>query len=292
MSRFGFPRALKSSLKHGYALIRPAIPDVVDEVLNMWRSLGYFPNVWKPRSFNEKIAHRKLFQYDERYARLADKWRVREYVRDKVGQEFLTRVFGYALDPNDIDPAGLPDSFVIKATHDCGSTIIVDHKSDADWSEISRFLRDRLSRVYGVLDNQYWYAEIPPAIIVEERLMDKQYGVPVDYKFFVFHGSVKVIQVIVGRFGQKAQGFYDRSWRRLPVLRPGSVSAPLIERPRQLGTMIEVAEALGSDFDFVRVDLYAPNDERVVFGELTFAPAAGRAPFLPRSFDFELGTYW
>lgn len=285
-------RLVKRTLKRLYGKVRSSVPDVVDEVVNMWRALGYFPNVWNPRSFNEKIAHRKLFQYDDRYSRLTDKWRVRQYVSEKVGDQFLSRVYVYAASSRDIEPATLPASFVMKATHDCGSTIIVDNKLEVNWDEIHQFYAKRLQSVYGVSDNQYWYAEIPPAIIVEERLRDNRYDVPLDYKLFVFHGSVKVVQVIERGPGAKAQAFYDRSWNRLAVQRPGWLSASTIERPRQLRTLIEVAEKLAGDFDFVRVDLYAPNDERVVFGELTFSPAAGRAPFSPRSFDFELGTYW
>ncbi len=57
--------------------------------------------------------------------------------------------------------------------------------------------------------------------------------------------------------------------------------------------MIEIAERLAFDPDFVRVDLYSPDDQSVRFGELTFAPGAGWEAFLPdKREDFHVGSFW
>src|SRR5690606_6442109 len=117
------------------------------------------------------------------------------------------------------------------------------------------------------------------------------YDVPLDFKFFVFHGTVQVVQVI-HRAGRARQRFFTRTWHPLSVRRPSVEEFGIIPEPRQLRHMIEIAEVLGADFDFVRVDLYAPNDEYVKFGEMTFAPAAGRKRFIPHTFDWELASYW
>lgn len=271
--------------------IRPLTPASVDETIQMAVRLRYCPNIHSPRTFNEKIAHRKLFTNDPRFSQLSDKWRVRDYVREKIGDEYLVPLYDCVTSPWDIDLSSLPQSFVVKATHDSGTVVIVDDRDQCDWKKIGEALAMRLATSYGASTNEYWYKDIPPRLIVEKRLTDRRFGVPLDFKFLVFHGSVKVVQVIQ-RHGISSQRFYDRSWNPLSVRRPRAVVAKPMQRPRQLDRMIEIAETLGDGFDFVRVDLFAPDDERIFFGEMTFAPAAGRMPFIPRTFDWELGSYW
>ena len=55
--------------------------------------------------------------------------------------------------------------------------------------------------------------------------------------------------------------------------------------------MITVAEELAGDIDFFRVDLYDVGD-RIVFGEMTVYPNAGRGEFDPPEFDEKLGAFW
>jgi len=258
----------------------------------MWRNLGYIPNIRNPSTFNEKIAHRKLYAWDRKFTELADKWVVRDYVKSRVGEEYLTEVYQHITNIKDLDFEALPESFVAKGRHDSGSVMLIDHKSREDVQllreRFEQILRRRISPTY----HEYWYAGIPAGIIIEERLRDENHFVPLDFKFLVFHGRVEFIQVFHDRHIRTSVRFYDRAWNPLSVGRPGMPLAPVIQRPRQLAHMIAVAETLADDLDFVRVDLYAPSDRRVVFGELTFAPASGRRPFVPRSFDWELGRYW
>lgn len=265
---------------------------ILTELVVMTLRLGYVPRIRKPRTFNEKIAHRKLFEYDARYAQLADKWRVRDYVRQAVGSKYLTEVYAYFTDRTNFDARTLPERCVIKANHGAGFTLIRRSASDPNPEAISEIVRQWFSMPYGVETNEYWYQEICPRVVfAEELLEDARYGIPLDYKFFVFHGRVRVIEVDHGRFSLHRQRFYDPQWRTLPFLREHPM-APPIEAPKHLGEMIEVAEALAEGFDFVRVDLYEPNGQRVVFGELTFAPAAGWGRFRPASWDLVLGSYW
>ncbi|MBE0411787.1 MAG: glycosyltransferase, partial [Anaerolineales bacterium] len=44
--------------------------------------------------------------------------------------------------------------------------------------------------------------------------------------------------------------------------------------------------------DFIRVDLYCVNDERIVFGELTLTPEAGWGRFSPVKWDSIFGSFW
>ena len=46
-----------------------------------------------------------------------------------------------------------------------------------------------------------------------------------------------------------------------------------VEKPEKLQEMLDYAEKLAKPFPFVRVDFYY-TENRIVFGELTFVPAA------------------
>lgn len=282
----------KRILKQAYRTLWPLVPPLVDETLQMWRNLGYIPNIRSPRTFNEKVAYRKLFTRDHRFSNLADKLMVREFVKRQIGVDYLTQLYAHVTDLKELDWPTLPSTFVAKGRHDSGSVVLVEDKSLEDRELLWQRLRATLRNVVNPVYYEYWYRDIPAGLLIEERLRDTRYLVPLDFKFFVFHGRVQFVQVFHDRMTRTTQRFYDASWRPLTVRRPNSPLAPIIEPPKQLEHMIAVAEALGREFDFVRVDLYAPNDERVVFGEMTFAPAAGRKAFVPQSFDWELGSRW
>jgi hypothetical protein len=64
-------------------------------------------------------------------------------------------------------------------------------------------------------------------------------------------------------------------------------------RPLRLADMTALAEKLAAGWDFLRVDLYCPNDKEIIVGELTMTPAAGRHRFYPdRTYDDIMGQKW
>ena len=112
-----------------------------------------------------------------------------------------------------------------------------------------------------------------------------------DFKFFVFGGQPLLVQVDVDRYSDHRRNLYDPSWRFFDVVYSYPNSEREIRPPAQLGTMLKIAETLGSDFDFVRVDLYEVSGQ-VKFGEMTSYPEGGMARFDPESFDAYLGGLW
>ncbi len=261
------------------------------ETLLMLALLGYLPNIRRPRSFNEKVVARKLAPFPEVWVEYADKIAVRRHVADRIGAAYLTDLLMVTDRPDDLRDDALPDRFVVKGSHGSGLARLVEASTrppiDALRTECQRWLQTR----YGVATHEPWYTRIAPKILVEAFIRDDQFGVPLDYKCWVFHGKVAFIQVDFDRFTNHTRTFYSRDWERQPwtTFYP---RGPALAKPSKLQEIIEVAEALAVDPDFVRVDLYCPNDARVVFGELTFTPEAGWGPFYPRSFDAEVGRLW
>jgi len=255
--------------------------------------LGYWPNIRHPRTFNEKIAHRQLLEYDPRFRVLADKWEVRKSVADSVGGQYLTEVFAIITSVSDLKLDNLPDRFVVKPNHLSGEIYFVSDKSSLDLKDFVRTLHRWLSSTHGLFHGEYWYAQISPRIIVEEWLCEEGDDVPPDFKFYVFHGRVEFVQVDLGRFTNHVKNIFTTEWRQLPVdLRYPSDPDAGPAKPALLHEMISVAEALGREFEFVRVDLYCLDDSRIVFGEMTFNPNSAYGRFTPRTFDFEFGKLW
>jgi hypothetical protein len=272
-------------------LLEQRISETHREKLSNFRNIGYWPQIRDPRSFNEKVIHRKLFTDDDRYTTVEDKWAVREYIRDRAEMEVLPDIYHVTDDPNTIPFEALPDEFVVKGTHGSDMNCFIEDTSDLDVKEIKSQCNEWLDQTYGECTNEYWYTEIQPRILVEEYLHDDEYDTPVDFKFLVFHGSVKYVEAHVTRSGDTTNRIFDRNWNALDV-RYDYPLGPAIDKPKQFDKMVGLAETLGADFDFIRVDLYQVNGERVVFGELTVAPAAGSGNLEPTEFDFELGSYW
>ncbi|ELY37681.1 ATP-grasp fold amidoligase family protein [Natronorubrum tibetense] len=253
--------------------------------------LGYWPNISYPQSFNEKLLHRKLYTDDERYAMVADKWRVREYVNEKVGDEILNEVYHVTDDPRTIPFDELPEKFVIKANHGCGWNIFVEDREDANFDEIISQCEEWLDSTYGERRREYWYPEIEPKIIVESFIESDTQEVPRDYKFFVFNGRVEYVEVDFDRFNDHTRRFFNRDWEPQGFTLEFPLG-PTAEEPSQLDEMIKIAEALGEDFDAIRVDLYQPTEDTILFGEITVAHGSGGEKFVPLEYDFKFGSFW
>lgn len=258
--------------------------------------LGYWPNINSPTTFNEKVLHRMFYSDDDLFTKVEFKDTVRDYVTDRVGEDILPEVYHISKDPTTIPFQSLPETYVVKPSIGSGRVIVIDEDDNPNTTEIVEQCREWLSKDHfeylaGKLGH-YWLNRFEPNIIVEERLSDEEYDVPMDYKFYVFHGNVEYIHVDFDRFGDSSRRFFDRDWEP-QEFRKGAVSlGPTIDKPKRFEDMIEIAETLGSDFDFIRVDLYNLSDDRIVFGELTVAPAAGQTPFIPKKYDYRLGSLW
>ena len=266
-----------------------------------------------PITFTEKVRYKLLRDHRPLIATFADKDGVRDYVARRVGEGYLPRAFAIGPDPRVVLDTELPDEYVMKPTHGSGAAFVVSHRAspstrlpteDASWvyrhvlpahadrAAMARLGARWLEQLYGQGPNREWaYGRVPRQIILEELLVGPDGSIPDDYKFFVFHGRCHYIQVDDGRFDRRTQDFYTPDWRHLPLSGGPPWADPPHEPPSGLAEMIRIAETLGGDTDFVRVDLYHL-DGRIVFGELTSYPAGGYSPFDPAGFDTEFGSHW
>jgi hypothetical protein len=261
-------------------------------VRSFQNSFGRPPNLQNPTTFNEKLAYKMLYDRRPVLTRLQDKLLARDYVALRIGAGYLTELYQVCRLPGEIDWQKLPQRFVIKMNHGCGMNIFVPDKSGIDVSSIAARLDGwRTANLYHDHGLQWAYRDIRPAIFIEEMLTEDSGAVAVDWKFWVFDGRAEFLSVNVDQLIQRKVNYYDRSLSRQPLSRnrPNFPTDPRF--PDNIDLMFSLADRLGSGLDFVRVDMYNLNG-RIVFGEFTHYPDAGRVPFNPPEFDEVLGSKW
>ncbi|CAB3807806.1 hypothetical protein LMG27177_06416 [Paraburkholderia fynbosensis] len=287
------PRAPSAIVQRMKDSAKQLIPDPIFLSLLHRKHIGRFPNLLHPKTFNEKILQRSL-RPDPRYGALTDKLAVREYVRAKVGEKYLIPLIS---SPEVFTRAvfdALPNSFVMKANHGSSFVEIVWDKSQRTFEDLQLLANRWTSTDFYKIARERHYREIQPRIFFEDLLLDERGQIPADYKVHCFGGRpgrpMMFIVVISDRFGSDTRGdVYDVQWNHLDVgIGPYARSTTPQPPPENLESILETAVVLSEDFNYVRVDLYAPDND-VYFGELTFTPGAGVVPTRPDRVDFEWG---
>lgn len=256
--------------------------------------LGYPLDLENPRTFNEKLQWLKLHDKNPLYTKLVDKYEVKRYVREKIGNDAVARTINVWNSADDIDFRKLPSKFVLKCTHDSGGVIICKDRNRFNADSARRKLKKSLQNDYFLEGREWPYKHVPPRIIAEEYLESACGSDIIDYKFLCYGGKVKNIFTCTERFkedgssGELKVTFFDRKWNRLPFERKYRSSRKEIPRPKNLEQMIAISEKLSEGIPFVRIDLYDV-DGHIYFGEFTFYPGGGLEWFRPFEWDYRLG---
>lgn len=249
-------------------------------------------NLEEPCTFNEKMQWLKLYDRKSIYTLLVDKVKVKDYVADKIGSEYVIPTLGVWDKPEDIQFEKLPKRFVLKCNHNSGlGMYICNDRTLINEKRVKRNLRKGLKQDYYLSSREWPYKDVPRKIIAEENIAIGTEELK-DYKFMCFNGRVKCSFVCSDRFsgdGLKVT-FFDREWNVMPFERCYPKSNVQIAKPNNYDKMIELAEKLAKDIPFVRVDFY-DLDDRIYFGELTFYPGSGFEEFRPEKWDWELGSW-
>ncbi|MEM9283421.1 MAG: ATP-grasp fold amidoligase family protein, partial [Verrucomicrobiota bacterium] len=285
-------------------LIRTAPLDrELTEKILFFGKMGYWPNFDNPRTYNEKVNWRKLRSTNERYVQCADKIAVRDYVSDKIGEDYLVPLLysGDAISPEQLLSYG--DDIVIKGNHDSGSACVIRKNSLEASTEACRNIEKSLATNYGAKTNEWWYARIQPQVCVERLILNEESELAFDFKFFVFQQGddedPKIfIEVDFDRnTDNHHRGFYTSDRQPVDAYEHDIVidDIPNPRRPfpevENYEEMLRLVRILADEFDHVRVDFYAAAGQ-LYFGEMTFSEGGGRSRWSPAEFDRHLGECW
>lgn len=244
---------------------------------------------WKnPRTLNEKITWMAVMTDTSKWTEYTDKYEVRKHIESLGLSDILTECYGVWDKAEDIDFDKLPEKFVLKCTHDCGSTVIIRDKSKMNRKEVVDFLNKHLAERYGYASCEPHYIPIKPRVMAEsliemDNTEDFSSATTVDHKIRCIDGKVQYDFVCYDRSLESGSGgsktvydLYDiHTWTpmRQYLADPGVVYKN-VPRPENLEKMIEIAEKISRGFTQVRVDLYNVKG-KIYFGEMTFTAFSG-----------------
>ena len=253
--------------------------------------MGRKLNLRNPREYNEKLQWLKLNDRKPEYSTMVDKYEVRGYIEDLLGDKYLIPCLGIYDSVDDIDIDALPDRFVLKCTHDSGSVEICKDKSSFDIEGARHRLSQAMKRNYYATYREWPYKYVKPRIIAEGYL-EGDGGDLKDYKVMCFNGEAKIIEVHENRFVEgkvHTQTFYDREWNIVPLTQVETVTVDRpSERPRQLEEILRLSELIAKNMYHARIDWYIEGD-KIYFGEITFFDGSGFESFSTPEMERMLG---
>ena len=257
---------------------------------------------WKnPRTLDEKMTWLSVMTDTSKWTEYSDKFEVRKYIESLGLKDILTECYGVWDRAEDIEFDRLPNKFVLKCTHDCGSTVVVKEKDKMNKQEVINFLQKHLDVNYGYSWCELHYTRIKPRVIAESLIemgegVDPSFGLA-DYKINCIEGKAQYVEVIYGRHLDSVEGshnaifdLYDiHTWQPMHEYKTNlGDHFQNVPRPKNLERMIAIAEKISQGFPQVRVDLYNV-DGKIYFGEMTFFSASGMNNDLSREFQLMIG---
>ena len=275
-----------------YKYVLRWIPDALWIRIQFRRKTGSWPNLKKPRTFNEKLQWLKLHDRNPLYTKLVDKYDVKEIVAKQIGAEYVIPTLGVWDNFDDIDFRKLPNQFVLKCTHDSGGLVIVKDKTELDVNMAKKKINRCLKMNYYWSMREWPYKNVKPRIIAEKYMEDESGYELKDYKIFCFNGVPKALFIATDRgIHQTKFDFFDANLNHLPMKQHYPNNPDIkIPDPEGINKMFELARILTRDFKHCRADFYDVNG-RIYFGELTFSHFSGMQTMEPAEWDETFGAW-
>lgn len=233
-------------------------------------------NMSKPSGLVEKLLVLKITDYNVNplVQKCADKYRVREYVREVGLGDILIDLYGAYDSFDDIPLDRLPDSFVLKMNTGATMNIICKEKESMDIEACRKRFNKWFKRKYWLPYAEMQYKCEKKLVLCEKYLEPEGESCIPDYKVYCFNGEPKAIFVMHDRGEHIKTEFFNTNWVSLKNTNKYDAPEKTTEKPRCLEQMLEAAKILSNPFPFVRCDFYIVNN-KLYFGELTFTPAGG-----------------
>jgi len=247
-------------------------------------------NLEDPKTFNEKLQWLKLYDREEKYVSFVDKYEAKKLASNIIGEKHIIPTIGIWERFDDIDFSAMPNSFVLKCTHDSGGIVICKDKTTLDIAQARKKINKSLKNNFFYYGREWPYKNIKPRIIAEKYMEDSLTKELRDYKFFCFNGKARFYKIDFDRYKDHRANYYDLDNNLLDL---GETFCPpdfnrRVDIPSSTKQMEEYCTKMSKGLPFVRIDFYDVNGE-VYFGEYTFFPMSGFGKFIHDSNDLYLG---
>lgn len=263
----------------------------MDRALNACKRCGLNIDLTNPKTIQDKLTWLNIYDTDSMKCFCADKIKVHEYCKEKLGKDICIPIIKVYNKPEEINFDELPNKFVAKCNHGSGMNIIVKDKSKINKKEIISKLNTWLGRDFTFQNGfEAHYHDIERKCFVE-TFMDDGNVTLYDYKFWCFNGEPKFYTINDGYGHSKWMYFYDMNQNKLSYMRTDFQGHPTtnVRQPSKFNEMVEYAKKLSEPFKFVRVDFYEI-DGTVYLGELTFTPGANYFRYKNHEDEIKLGN--
>ena len=288
------PEKLKIKIYQAAANGRIPFPDKAFQKWDYKIHTGRKLNIKNPILYPEKLQWLKYYYHNPLFTKMVDKYEVREWIKNKIGEQYLVPLYGVYDSFDEIDFSKLPSQFVMKCTHDSGSYIICQNKDALNYDEAKEKLESALRVNHFYRSREWPYKNVKPRIIIEKYMFNDDGSDVKDYKFFCFDGKVKIFQVNSERWSETGTkvNFYLPPWNSIEIYDAGYDKSEFeLEKPEQLEEMMQLAEKLSKELKpHVRVDFNLFNNQ-IYFGELTFYHCGGRKLFEPYEANMMFGEW-
>jgi len=255
------------------------------------RMMGYPLDLKHPKTFNEKLQWMKLYDRNPMYPILVDKVKVKEWVAERIGGQYVIPTLAVYDSAEEIDLQTLPEQFVLKCNHDSGGVIICKDKSSFNLEEARSVLSKRLEHDFYQEYREWPYKMVERKILAEQYISDGESADLPDYKVFTFGGEPKLIQVDFDRFSGHKRNIYDISWNLLDArIQFPPQKDRIFEKPECLDELLALSRVLSRGLRQVRTDFYIIRN-RIFFGEMTLFHGAGTERFTPAELGLEMGSW-
>lgn len=249
-------------------------------------------NLDNPQTFNEKLLWLQIHDRNPVYTTISDKYLVKKWVAEKIGEKYVVPLIGVWDSVDDIPFDELPDEYVLKCNHDCGSVMVKRKGEKLDVKKVKKRFRKALKRNYYPVGRVWGYKNIVPKVFAEEYIKSIDKGFPIDYKIFCFDGEPKYTYCVSERETKTTRlDFYDLEWNHMPIFHRYPNSEKGVPKPKRWEEMLDIARKLSAGFPHVRVDLYEEPDGKILFGEMTLCTSSGTVNYEPEHYEYEFGSY-
>jgi hypothetical protein len=301
-----------------WALLKPRVKGILILTypgLVSWIHL-FILALW-PNNFTRRIAQKMMWDRNPQQTLFADKYQVRNFVSDRIGPEYLSKILWAGTYLETLNKKNLPDKYVIKPNHGSHAAILVSpeyelknklpkpnkstgwnqyfiHPDSLNLNGLNLIIKYWLSINYYKMPNKFheWaYKNIYPMIIIEEFLQGENGLAPDEYRFFMFNGECDLVYCYKNRFNDDNISLMDPKGKVIAGRYLGLESTSNFQTPKEFGTMLELSKKLSRGVNFVRVDLYL-TDNGIIFSELTNYPMGALSKFYPKNLNKQIGKKW
>ncbi len=251
-------------------------------------------NLKKPKTFNEKIQWLKLYDNSPLKTQLTDKVLVRNWVKEKIGENYLKPALWIGKTFDEIPFETLPNSFIIKTNHGCKWQYkILNKEKFLSEEQLFKIIK---SKFEGWLTQSFhlWagfemqYRDIKPQLIIEPLLIEEK-QIPTEYEIYCFNGEPEIYQKIRYILPCAQVSVYNKDFSKSNISFNPYYIIQNEEVSENLKRAVILSKTLCKEFKLVRVD-WMEYKGNLYFNEMTFTPHSGFFKFYSQDINEQLGN--